>query len=145
MHQQVRTSPTRTSGPGAMAANDGSLLDILGILGDAGLNLQSVGGSELDGDGEFVFSVHHEDDDPDGPTDEAVALLERNGYRPYVVRPHVCEVEDDSGALVSCIKESVGRADIAELHVGTGQPVPVQVVTRQQIDEGRRGGKSSAS
>jgi hypothetical protein len=145
MHQQVRTSPSKRDAPGAMAANDGSFLDILGILGDAGLNLQSVGGSELDGEGEFVFSVHHEDDDPDRPTDEAVALLERNGYRPYVVRPHVCEVSDDAGSLVSCIKESVGREDIAELHVGTGTPVPVQVVTRQRLDEGRRGGKSSAT
>ena len=145
MHQQVRTSPTRTSGPGAMAANGGSVLDILGILSDAGVNLQSVGGSGLDGDGEFVFSVHHEDDDPDGPTEAAVALLERNGYRPYVVRPHVCEVRDDAGALLSCIKDSAGRDDIAELHVGTGDPVPVQVVTRQQLDEGRRGGRSSAS
>ena len=139
MHQQVRTSTTtKSSGPGAMAANQGSVIDILRILRDGEVNLQAAGGCDLDGRGEFVFSVHHGDDDPDGPTQRAVELLEAKGYQPYVIEPHVCEVGDEAGALLGCIEEIEGRGDdIAEIHVGTGSPVPVQIVTRSQLAGGR--------
>jgi hypothetical protein len=53
MHQQVRTTTTKSGsgspGPGAMA-DEGGIADILHILVDAGVNLQSAGGRDLDHD-----------------------------------------------------------------------------------------------
>ena len=89
MHQQVRTTSTKSGsgspGPGAMA-DGGGIVDILQILVDAGVNLQAAGGRDLDRGGEFVFAVHHEDED-DGPGEEAAsaapgARLRHGPHRP---------------------------------------------------------------
>jgi hypothetical protein len=141
MHQQVRTTTTRKEGPGADTARSG-LVELLEVLEKAGVNMQAAGGSELDGGGEFVFSVHHGDEDPDGPTQDAIAALEKASYEPYVAEPHVCEVNDEPGELLRCIRKIRDKgAQIAEIHVGTaeGGRVPVQVVTREQFDAARSG------
>ena len=85
--------------------------------------------------------MHHgpKEEDPDRPTREAVRLLERNGYRPYVIEPRQCDVQDQPGGLLGCIRDIQDSGDeIAEIHVGTGDPVPVQIVTRSQIEDGRQ-------
>ena len=141
MHQQVRTSPTKTgsgsAGPGAQA-DEGSIVDILQILVDARVNLQSAGGSDLDNRGDFVFAVHHDDDD-DRPNNEAARLLREYGYRARVVNVHHCYVNDEPGGLLGCIKKfEAADGPIAEIFVGTPNEngeVPVQITTRRALDE----------
>jgi hypothetical protein len=152
MHQQVRTSPIRTGGQGLGADYDanqetgrGGVVELLGVLREAGINMQAAGGMNLDQkDAEFVFSVHHGDEDPDASTAEAVALLKSKGYKPYVIEPNVCEVEDEPGGLLGCIERIEARGDaVVEIHVGTGSPVPIQIVTRRHLEAARRAEASS--
>jgi hypothetical protein len=139
MHQQVRTSPTRSGsgspGPGAMA-DKGGIVDILTILVEAGVNLQTAGGRDLDRDGDFVFAVHHEPDD-DGPAEEAARLLRENGYRDArTVRAHVCSVADEPGGLLGCIQRIEQSDPIYEIFVGTPDAdggIPVQITTRKDV------------
>jgi hypothetical protein len=137
MHQQVRTSPTRTGGPGA-DAEPGGVTEILRILRDADVNLQTAGGRDLDQKGEFVFAVHHDDDDPDRPAQEAAELLQREGFtdaRPVFVRS--CDVRDEPGGLLGCLEriETEEGEPIYELFVGTSEDkvVPIQVTTRSMV------------
>ncbi len=141
MHQQVRTRVATTEAPGAMNADNGGIVALLRVLRDADVNMQAAGGRELNGRGEFVFSVHHGDENPDETTQRAVEALQKAGYRPYTVKPRVCEVNDETGGLLGCLEEVEARGDqVAEIHIGTGSPVPIQVVTRRHLDEADRGG-----
>ena len=140
MHQQVRTTSTKSGsgspGPGAMA-DKGGIVDILHILVDAGVNLQSAGGRDLDRGGDFVFSVHHEGDD-DGPAEEAAALLREHGYGDArVVHAHTCSVADEPGGLLGCIERIEASAGpVYEIFVGTPDAdggIPVQITTRKDV------------
>ena len=146
MHQQVRTSPTKTGsdspGPGA-EADEGSLIDILQILVDARVNLQSAGGCDLDQRGDFVFTAHHDDDD-DRPNQEAARLLREYGYRARVVNVHHCYVNDEPGGLLGCIQK-IEAADgpIKEIFVGTPDGegrIPVQLTTARSLEEDNAAG-----
>lgn len=140
MHQQVRTSTKKTgsgsAGPGAMA-DEGGLVDILRILVDNGVNLRSAGGRDLDDGGEFVFSVHHDDDD-DGPGEKVAALLKKHGYGSARALPaHTCSVADEPGGLLGCI-EKIEASDgpVYEIFVGTPESdddIPVQLTTRASV------------
>ena len=142
MHQHVRLSSKKTGsgspGPGAMA-DEGGVADILRILVDAGVNLQTAGGRDLDQGGDFVFAVHHEGDDDDGRTDEAVDLLREHGYSDArKVTVHECSVSDHPGALLGCI-EDVERdfGPIYEIFVGTPDEdggIPVQLTIRSDTE-----------
>ena len=144
MHQQVRTRVTTTEGPGAMS-QQGGIVALLTVLRDADVNMQAAGGTDLNGRGEFVFSVHHGDENPDETTERAIDALRKAGYRPYTIEPHVCEVRDETGGLLGCIEEMQARGDeVVEIHVGTGTPVPIQIVTRRHLDEANRGGEYDA-
>ncbi len=141
MHQQVRTSPTKTGsdspGPGAQA-DQGGVVDILQILVDARVNLQTAGGRDLDEGGDFVFAVHHDDDD-DRPGKEAARLLREHGYAARAVNVHLCTVDDEPGGLLGCIKK-IEAADgpIYEIFVGTPDSegrIPVQLTTRRMLEE----------
>jgi hypothetical protein len=141
MHQQVRTSPTKSGsgspGPGAMA-DTGGVVDILRILVESGVNLQTAGGRDLDRDGDFVFAVHHEGED-DGPAEEAVRLLKEHGYGDArTVRAHFCSVADEPGGLLGCI-ERIERDEgpVYEIFVGTPDAdggIPVQITTRRDVE-----------
>jgi ACT domain-containing protein len=135
MHQQVRTSPSKRDAPGAMS-RPGSVLDILQILSEADVNLQTAGGRDLDRGGDFVFAVHHDEGD-DQPDREAAAILEKHGYRPRVVNVDVCNVADEPGGLLGCLQRIQERdGDIYELFVGTPDQrgnIPVQVTTRRAV------------
>jgi hypothetical protein len=141
MHQQVRTPVTKTGsgspGPGAMA-DEGSLVDILHILGDAGVNLQSAGGHDLDRDGDFVFSVRHEGED-DAPAEEAARLLQEQGYGARTVHAHTCSVADEPGGLLGCVERIQGTdGPVYEIFVGTPDAdggIPVQITTRQDVGD----------
>ena len=141
MHQQVRTSTTKTgsgsAGPGAKA-DEGGVGDILQVLVDARVNLQSAGGCDLDQRGDFVFAVHHDGDD-DRPNQEAARLLREQGYRARVVNVHHCYVNDEPGGLLGCIRK-IEAADgpVSEIFVGTPNSegeIPVQLTTRRALEE----------
>lgn len=140
MHQQVRTSPTKSGsgspGPGAMA-DKGGIVDILQILLSAGVNLQAAGGRDLDRNGDFVFSVRHDDED-DGPAEEAAALLRERGYgSARAIRAHYCSVADEPGGLLGCIERIEGTdGPVYEIFVGTPESdgsIPVQITTRKDV------------
>ena len=141
MHQQVRTSPTKTGsgspGPGAQA-DQGGVVDILQVLVDARVNLQTAGGRDLDRSGDFVFAVHHDDDD-DRPANEAARLLREHGYPARVVNTHYCTVDDEPGGLLGCIKKIEGTdGPVYEIFVGTPDAegrIPVQITTRRAVQE----------
>jgi hypothetical protein len=142
MHQQVRTSTKKTGsgspGPGAKA-DEGGLVDILTILSDAGVNMRSAGGRDLDTGGEFVFTVHHDDDDL-GPGEEAVKLLRDAGYKSArSVRAHYCSVADEPGGLLGCIQDvEATDGPVYEIFVGTPDAdggIPVQLTTRSSVED----------
>jgi hypothetical protein len=139
MHQQVRTSSTKSGsgspGPGAMA-DTGGVADILRILLDAGVNLQTAGGRDLDRGGDFVVAVHHEGEHDDGRSEEAVKLLQEHGYRDArAVSVHTCSVADEPGGLLRCIEDvERERGPVYEIFVGTPDEdggIPVQITTRE--------------
>ena len=136
MHQQVRTSPTRTGGPGADAER-GGITEILRILRDADVNLQTAGGRDLDRNGEFVIAVHHDDDDPDGPGEAAAELLRSSGFKDaHTVKIRNCDVRDEPGGLLGCIEriQTEEGEPIYEIFIGTGvDPVPIQLTTRSMV------------
>jgi hypothetical protein len=137
MHQQVRTSPTRTGGPGADAER-GGVTEILRILRDAEVNLQTAGGRDLDRKGEFVFAVHHGEDDPDRPGEEAAELLRQNGFTDArTVKARFCDVQDEPGGLHGCIEriEAEEGEPIYEIFVGTPEDdvIPIQLTTRSMV------------
>ena len=142
MHQQVRTSTTKTGsgsrGPGAAWDDSGGLVDILTILRDARVNLQSAGGRDLDEGGEFVFSVHHDGDGDNGQgADEAARLLSDAGYDARAVTAHSCSVANEPGGLLGCIqKVEASDGSVYEIFVGTPDRdggIPVQLTTRASV------------
>jgi hypothetical protein len=142
MHQQVRTSTKKTgsgsAGPGAMEA-EGGLVDILEILLRAGVNLRAAGGRDLDRGGEFVFAVHHGQDNDDRPGEEAAALLRDERYRARAVYVHHCLVNDEPGSLLRCIQETEAtEGPVYEIFVGTANAdgqIPLQITTRRGLGE----------
>jgi hypothetical protein len=118
-------------------ADEGGLVDILRTLLDAGVNLRTAGGRDLDRGGDFVFSVHHEDGNDDADH-RAAELLRSAGYREadvYTVRD--CIVSDEPGSLLRCIQETEEeRGPVYEIFVGTHDDdghIPIQIVTRADI------------
>ena len=137
MHQAVRTSTTKSGGSGPGAAWDrGSLVDILQILSDNGVNLQSAGGRDLDRGGELVFAVHHEDGD-DGASEAAANLLKEHGYgSARAVPAYYCSVADEPGGLLGCIQKfQADGQEVYEIFVGTPDAdggIAVQLTTRER-------------
>jgi hypothetical protein len=138
MHQQVRTSSTKSGsgspGPGAMA-DPGGVADILRILDEAEVNLQTAGGRDLDQGGDFVFAVHHEGEDDDGRNEAAAELLRSHGYGDArAVSVHTCSVADEHGGLRGCVEEvEQERGPVYEIFVGAPDEngrIPVQITTR---------------
>jgi hypothetical protein len=131
MHQQIRTRPSRsqsTDGPGAMSfppiegdpvdMEAGALDSLLDLLASEGYNLCLAGGSGMDGGGEFVFAIDHEDGED--KTAECASMLISRGYQGVrLVAPHVCWVDDRPGALRECLREAGPDREIREIFVGT--------------------------
>ena len=145
MHQQVRTSTIKkpaSDGPGAMA-DQGGLVEILEILLKNGVNLRAAGGRDLDRGGEFVFAVHHDDND-DQRGEDAAALLRDNRYPARALYVHHCLVDDEPGSLLKCITETeANEGPVYEIFVGTANAdgrIPLQITTRRSI-----GGEENAA
>lgn len=123
-------------------ADEGGLADILRTLLDAGVNLRTAGGRDLDRDGEFVFAVHHADDgkgdSDDGPGEAAAELLRSRGYGARTVRVRECLVNDTPGSLLGCIEQAEAEeGPVYEIFVGTANEdgrIPLQITTRRALD-----------
>jgi len=151
MHQQVRTSIKKrpsSDGPGAMQAPQGSLVEVLETLLAGGVNMRSAGGRDLDRGGEFVFAVHHEEND-DGPGTYAESLLNDAGYKARTVYVHHCLVDDEPGSLLKCIQETeANEGPVYEIFVGTANAdgrIPLQITTRRSLGEETGANQESVS
>jgi hypothetical protein len=132
MHQQIRTRLARSEirdGSGAMArvpdeqdpeeVDEAALDALLDLLAGEGYNLCLAGGSAIEGGGEFVFAIDH--DEGDERTAECAAFLQTKDYRgTRLVTPHVAWLEDRPGALRDALRELRDQSrDVREIFVGT--------------------------
>jgi len=132
VHQQIRTRFGKTSNPGGPGAMDAdayasgvegghvhadrkTLIELLEHVKSRGLSICLVGGKGISGNGEFVFSVEHEEDDT--TTADLRQELADLGFR---VDKNVTEPEfrwlpeNVSGALLAAVQDVTGdtrRAD----------------------------------
>lgn len=152
MHQQVRvklTKPSPTDTPGAMRAGHtqsdpselpaDALFTLLETLAAEGYNLQSVGGSGIEGPGEFVFALDEESHDD---SEACRQFLLKKGYSDVVVvEPEVCWVKDERGALAECVGRIKGSGRlIQEMFVGAARngEVPVAYTTIELTKDGAK-------
>jgi hypothetical protein len=153
MHIQIKTSlgsPSSTkTGGGAMALTPievdplelkaGALVELLDLLAEHDFNLGMAGGDSIEGGGEFVFALKHDDaaQPEHDRSEECAELLKSNGYRNVrLIEPQVCEAEDRVGGLRDCLAELVadGRR-IDELYVGAPEngKIPVHITTIKTV------------
>ncbi len=111
MHIQVRSRTTKSGGgfavgePGdfAVAAEfqAGALLEMLGVLRDAGFNLRAAGGTGIELDGELAFWVDPRDEDGDheAAAYAAADTLNGSGYDAWTETVHAVVLDDRPGAL----------------------------------------------
>ena len=94
MHQQIRTVP-KLSPP--------NLAAFLKVLADADINIGGASGSNVESGGEFAFAVE------DGQEQAAMDALFAAKYRPRLVQPKVCLLEDTPGQLLACITDAIAE------------------------------------
>jgi hypothetical protein len=154
-HMQVRvglgSASSTITGAGAMMLTpievdpldlkQGALVELLDLLAENNYDLATAGGDSIEGGGEFVFSLKdrgEDESDEDRPYREVAELLKSNGYRNVrLIKPRLCEVENEAGALRDCLRELVTDGiRIDEIYVGVPLPsgkIPVQVTTIRTI------------
>jgi hypothetical protein len=93
MHQQIRVVPARSPA---------NLPELLSVLAEAGFNLASAGGSEIENGGEFAFGFEHAEDD-EAEYERAITVLEAERYKPRRVDVDVCLLTNEPGQLLECI------------------------------------------
>lgn len=119
MHAQARSKPAKS--PADLAA-------FLQVLANAGINIQSAGGSDLELGGEFAFGLEHDDGD-DGPYDTAILALAKAGYSVRLVdsgdddRLQVYSVPNQPGKLFECVQDATDKNGtvraIKDIAIGT--------------------------
>jgi hypothetical protein len=102
VHQQIRTVP-RLSPP--------DLAAFLKVLADADINIGGVSGSNVESGGEFAFAVE------DGQEKAAMDALKAAGYKPRILEPKRCLLEDTPGQLLACITDAISE------NQGTGRVI----------------------
>jgi hypothetical protein len=119
MHLQIRSTP---------ALSPADLARFLTVLADAGINLASAGGSNIESGGEFAFAVaHDEGDDEDIAFENAMAVLRDAGYNPRLVKVDHSELANEPGQLLEFVKSvsetntRLGRS-IRDIAVGVPDP-----------------------
>lgn len=123
-------------------ADKGGVADVLRTLLNDGVNLRTAGGRDLDRGGEFVFAVHHRENDngdsDDRPGEAAAELLRSQGYAARTVRVRDCLVDDTPGSLLGCIEQTEAKeGPVYEIFVGTANAdgrIPLQITTRRALD-----------
>jgi hypothetical protein len=139
MHLQIRAIPARSPA---------DLMAFLEVLAQARINIESVGGSNVEQGGDFAFSV------ADGQEDEAIRVLEGAGYQPRRFENGVlnedgaalttCWVTDAPGELLACVaavteaNKAAGRVirDLSMGKPGHDGLIPVQIYS--EVFRGRR-------
>jgi hypothetical protein len=93
----------------------GELAAVTRILGEAGINIESIDGEEEgDGQGVLVLTVDR--------YDEALRLLRSAGYRPITEDALVIRVADEPGALAKvAARFSDAGVNIRSLHIARRQ------------------------
>ena len=94
MHQQIRTVPKLS--PPDLAA-------FLKVLADAGINIGGVSGSNVESGGEFAFAVE------DGQEQAAMDALKDAKYKPRILEPKRCLLDDTPGQLLACITDAISE------------------------------------
>jgi len=94
VHQQIRTVP-KLSPP--------NLAAFLQVLADADINIGGASGSNVESGGEFAFAVE------DGKEQAAMNALKKASYKPRLVQPKVCLLEDTPGQLLACITDAIAE------------------------------------
>jgi hypothetical protein len=94
----------------------GELATVTRILGEAGINIESIDGEEeSDGHGVLVLMVDR--------YDEALRLLRKEGYRPITEDALVIRVADEPGALAKvAARFSDAGVNIRSLHIVRRRP-----------------------
>ncbi len=136
MHLQIRLKPA-TSPP--------DVEQLLRRLKDANVNLNGVGGSDVEFGGEFAFTVDH------GHEERARAALDADPPYKYRILEHdvdpelsLCMLDNVPGALHACL-ESIASANldngriIRDLLIGVPEDgrIPVQIYS-EEVRTGRR-------
>ena len=151
MHQQylLRLASGDTSDtPGAaplhsteldpVKAEAGAFARLTAVIAEAGINLRSVGGKNIELGGEVALAVADEDED------RLAELLEAKGYRFRVVEPHHDHLPDRPGALADYLGKLAAEGRLVDsIIVATPEKdgtIPVQTRTVQVS-----GGAASAS
>ena len=143
MHVQVRASTTDSAFPNGDEDNDtaisakypaGRLLGMLEVLADAGFNLRTAGGRQIELGGVFAFSVdpRQNDADHDAAAQAAAETLNGAGFDAHVVEVQVRFLDDTAGALRDFVSSVSGQGLlIEEIAVGTPSDgrIPVQIYT----------------
>ena len=94
MHQQIRSVP---------ALSPPNLADFLRVLADADINIGGASGSDVESGGEFAFAVE------DGQEQAAMDALVAAGYKPRLLEPKRCLLEDTPGQLLACITDAIAE------------------------------------
>jgi hypothetical protein len=146
MHLQVKASVPKSGMPvdddeseeHAISAtyHAGALVEILTVLKNAGFNLRSAGGSQIEFGGEFTFWVdgRNDNEDHDAAAHAAKQLLESEGWPAQVFEVRAKRLHDHSGSLLEWVQEIADEGLlIQDIHVGTKDDdgIPVQIFVAQ--------------
>ena len=132
MHAQARSKPAKS--PADLAA-------FLEVLANAGINVESASGSNIEQGGEFAFGLEHDPGD-NGPYENAVSVLEGAGYIVRVVDSetdpalHTDMIDNVPGKLLDAVRAAVdknaGTGRVIK-DIAVGSPDPVTGLIRVQI------------
>jgi hypothetical protein len=142
MHQQylLRLASGDTSDtPGAaplhsteldpVKAEAGAFARLAAVIAEAGINLRSVGGKNIELGGEVALAVSDEDED------RLAELLEAKGYHFRVVEPYHDHLPDRPGALADFLGKLAAEGRLVDsINVATPEEdgtIPVQARTVQ--------------
>src|SRR4051794_3688436 len=103
MHLQVRTV-AKQSPP--------NLVDFLTVLEKNGIDMLTVGGSNVEQGGEFAFGVKASEEEEEDEAKRIVGILRGAGYRTarYLEVEH-CFAEDRAGGLLDCIRSKAAEIE----------------------------------
>jgi hypothetical protein len=140
MHMQVRamknagfsTADEGDRPEATTVATPGTLIRLLQLLADNGVNLKTAGGSRIEAAGQFVFALD-DDDDPEAPSRAAQLINDDGEWQAWVVEPFHCHTKDQPGGLLGCLQkiEAAGLV-VDEIFVGTPEAdgsIPLQITT----------------
>jgi hypothetical protein len=135
-------APLRSTELDPVEAQAGAFARLAAVIAEAGINLRSVGGKNIELGGEVALAVSDEDEERLGE------LLEAKGYRFRVVEPHHDNLPDRPGALAGFLGKLAAEGRLVDtINVATPEKdgtIPVQART-VRISGGSDSSTASAS